>query len=337
MAKQSGRGARRKVKARAAAGAKGARKPRAAQAARPTVAARRALSMRAVEPPVSPGPLAPSRTARELTARRRAVAKERRERIDAFRKSLRGRPVAAAAPKYFLAEGDSWFDYPKVLGTGGGAISHLKRQMNIDVLNLASAGDEVRQMMGVEQRKRLETLLNSGRPAFDVLLFSGGGNDIVGDQLCLWVRENDGTFPAAQALDTSRFGDVLRTVESGYRDLIGIRDRAVLRTGKPCTIVTHGYDFPPVTGRGVCGYGPWLRPSLAYRGWDDPADQALIVRTMLDRFAQMLQSLERNTPGFRVAPTQGVLGAADWHNELHPNRAGFEKIAGVFATLLRSL
>ena len=55
------------------------------------------------------------------------------------------------------------------------------------ILNLAHHGDEVREMLGVTQRKNLIRSLNKAR--FDAILFSGGGNDIVGDQFALWLKQ----------------------------------------------------------------------------------------------------------------------------------------------------
>jgi hypothetical protein len=60
--------------------------------------------------------------------------------------------------------------------------------MDVPVLNLAAAGDEVRDMRGVAQRQRLIDCLRAGCPAgtqWDALLYSGGGNDIVADPKAL--------------------------------------------------------------------------------------------------------------------------------------------------------
>ena len=47
-------------------------------------------------------------------------------------------------------------------------------------------------MLGVEERKLLTEQLRNGCPAggpWDVLLFSGGGNDIVDNPMALWIRD----------------------------------------------------------------------------------------------------------------------------------------------------
>jgi hypothetical protein len=234
-----------------------------------------------------------------------------------------------------MADGDSWFDYPKILLTGGAVIDHLEKLSGVKILNTAHYGDSVQQMLGVEKRRRIEALLKD--PGFDILLFSGGGNDIVGDQFCLWLKPNTGGG-AASAVDTGRLQEILGVVEDGYRDLIDIRDRCA----PDCWIVTHAYDFPQPRDKGVCGLGPWLKPSLDYRGWKKAADQFAIAKMVLSAFNDLLVALEveQKAAGkhFLHVRTQGTLDPhADWANEIHPNAAGFTKIARVFSTALNGI
>ena len=204
------------------------------------------------------------KTLRALEAARRAAnqqaARERKARIAAYFKYLKSRPTALTSPPRVLADGDSWFDYPVILLTGGAVIDHLEKLSGVKILNTAHHGDFVQEMLGVEKRQRIETLLK--KPGFDILLFSGGGNDVVGDQFCLWLKPNTGGG-AASAMDAGRLQEILGVVEAGYRDLIDIRDRCA----PDCWMVTHAYEFPQPSDKGVCGLGPWLKPSLDYRGW----------------------------------------------------------------------
>jgi len=295
------------------------------------------------------------RTAREATAAekslralagarraaRRAAERDRCGRVRTYRAGLAAH-VAASAPaapcRRLLAEGDSWFDYPWILGTRGGVIDHLERLTGHKILNLAHRGDEVRQMMGLQQRRRLEATLGDPSLGFDALLFSGGGNDLVGDQLCLWLRERaDGMAPAG-AIDRQRLGSALKIVEAGYRDLIAIRDRRA----PGCCVVTHGYDFPQPSEKGACGQGPWLKPSLDYRGWRGRDEQFEIAKLLLLGFDELLAGLEleqrRAGRPFVYIRTQGLLDRdADWQNEIHPNGRGFRKIARAFAGALADL
>lgn len=254
--------------------------------------------------------------------------RDRKERVAEYKKSLRdaktrGLRLGPSGELRVLAEGDSWFDYPKILGTGGGVVSHLSSMAGIRILNMAHYGDEVRAMMGLEQRQRLEGLLRDRElGTFDVLLFSGGGNDIVGDHMVLWTRRFREGMPLEDAVDVERFRDVMAMVEMGYRDLVAIRDELSPETH----IVTHSYDFPTPSTKGVCGVGPWLKPSLDYKGWKN--GQGGIVRAMLAEFDRLLRSLAASAPRVTHVSTQGLLApSSDWHNEIHPNRAGYDKVA----------
>jgi hypothetical protein len=276
---------------------------------------------------------------RALEAARRAIKqqsmRDRKARIAAYLQYLKSRPATPASPPRVIADGDSWFDYPEILLTGGGVINHLMDISGVKILSTAHYGDSVQQMLGVEKRQRIEVLLK--KPGFDILLFSGGGNDIAGDQFCLWLKPNTGGG-AVSAVDAGRLQEILGVVEDGYRDLIDIRDRCA----PDCWIVTHAYDFPRPSDKGVCGLGPWLKPSLDYRGWKKAADQFVIGKMVLTQFNDMLVALEAEQraagKNFLHVRTQGTLNPrADWANEIHPNTAGFTKIARVFSSALNGI
>jgi hypothetical protein len=268
-------------------------------------------------------------------AMRRLAARERKARIAAYRQYLKVKPAVPTAPPRVLADGDSWFDYPEILLTGGGVINHLEQLAGVKILNTAHYGDSVQELLGVAKRQRIEALLKN--PGFDLLLFSGGGDDIAGDQFCLWLKSDTGNG-AASAVDAPRLQEILGVVEDGYCDLIDIRDRCA----PDCWIVTHAYDFPQPSDKGVCGVGPWLKPSLDYRGWKKAADQFAIVKSVLERFNERLIRLEAEQQAagrnFLHVRTQGTLNPrTDWANEIHPNRAGFTKIAKKFSSALNQI
>jgi hypothetical protein len=83
-------------------------------------------------------------------------------------------------------------------------------------------------MLGVEERTILAEQLTSGCPAggpWDVLLFSGGGNDIVGNPMALWVNNWDPTLPPAKLIRQAHFDAALALVRAAYEDLIVLRDK----------------------------------------------------------------------------------------------------------------
>lgn len=282
----------------------------------------------------------------------RARGRERRRRIEAYTATLEvlkrrgvkglgeppegGASGAGAGPLQVLAEGDSWFDYP--IPFHGDVISRLEGLVGVPILNLAKAGDEVRYMLGAEERRILAEQFKGGCPAggrWDALLFSGGGNDIVGDPLALWLREFDPSLPAREQVDQPRLDAVLALVRAGYEDLIRLRDKLSPETH----LFFHAYDFAIPDGRGVCSHGPWLKPSLDLRGVPDLATGTAIVQEVLRQFAGMLGALARAHPGtVSVVNTQSTLPPqrSSWHDELHPSKQGFRDIAQVFHRALRA-
>lgn len=246
-------------------------------------------------------------------------------------------PTAGFAPLQILAEGDSWFDYPPFYLVGGALITRLERSLGVPILNLAKAGDEVRYMLGVEERIVLTQQLTNGSPAggpWDVVLFSGGGNDVVDNPMALWVKNFNPAVPPATLINQPRFDAALALVRAGYEDLIALRDDLSPNTH----LVFHGYDCPLPDGRGVCGFGPWLKPTFDLRGFPAAlASRTPVVNAMLAQFAAMLTTLAR--PNVSFINSQGTLPpqASSWHNELHPTRAGFDRHAALFRQKLKQL
>lgn len=246
----------------------------------------------------------------------------------------------AGTPLQIFAEGDSWFHYPvpSLPPFGGGIIPRLEDKLGVPILSLAKAGDEVRFMLGVDERKLLIKQLTDGCPAggpWDALLFSGGGNDIVGNPLALWLKNFKPGLPPAAFIDTARFDAALTLVRAGYEDLIALRDDLSGNTH----LVFHGYDFAIPDGRGVCFMGPWLKPAFDLRKFASQATASAVVKEMLQQFAAMLASLASNHPKVTFINTQGTLAPfpASWHNELHPSKNGFDAITTKFHTTLKAL
>ena len=240
---------------------------------------------------------------------------------------------ASASIVRIFAEGDSWFDYPP----GVDVIGALKKLIKLPIANMAHHGDEVRQMLALKQRRELEQRFAKGAPdgkPWDALLFSGGGNDLVGDQLCIWISTYAQGMTPNQIVDTKRFGAVLEIIEAGYRDLIDLRDR--LSPGTKLFI--NQYDFAPPNGKGVCNVGPWLKPSLDFRVVP-LGMQPDVVKVILERFANLLASIATSTSNVYPVPTQGTLPASTkewWANEIHPTDKGFKLVAEKFLAVMKT-
>lgn len=248
----------------------------------------------------------------------------------------RGEFLAPDRPLVLLADGDSWFDYPMngdVPLVRTDIIAQLKAlpAKAPHILSFAHYGDATTASLGVQHQERLiQAIHEQTDPRFDAILYSGGGDDIAGDQFCLWLNDANlvGNNPA-NGLNGKSFASILDVIKKSYTDLIELRDAHL--PGKP--IFCHEYDFAFPTGLGVCGLGPWLKPSLDFRNWAGLADGAQIVKNALLEFKKFLASLAAND--VVLVPTQGTLaGVNDWANELHPTRDGFGRIAAKFRDAL---
>jgi len=275
---------------------------------------------------------------------RELIEKERSERIAqhkrdvAEHRALLTATPGAAQPLNLFADGDSWFDYP-LPPTGRNDVirsigSHGKPQPLI--LNLAHYGDEARDLLGVKRRQRIiDNLSDVENGSFDAILFSGGGNDTVGDQFCLWVQNYVPGMTPSQGINVQRLAAVLGVVRSAFEDLIAIRDKILPQ----CPIFIHAYDFAVPTNIGICDnlIGPWLKPSLVNRGWTDTAAGTLVVKEFLLQFHSMLTQVAAAHKNVICVETQGTLPPGDWANELHPTPQGFDKVGVTFLTAMRTV
>ena len=121
-------------------------------------------------------------------------------------------------PLVMLAHGDSWFDYPL---TGNGlpmvntdVIAQLGSMgvTNPVILNLSHHGDATSDEMSLPKQQRMidslrdpSNWMDHGKP--DAILFSGGGNDIAGNQFCIFLDHSD--TPGSTGLNDERFQKIL--------------------------------------------------------------------------------------------------------------------------------
>lgn len=249
-----------------------------------------------------------------------------------------GAPLATK-PLVLLAHGDSWFDYPlsgnDLSLSSTDVIAQLETlgAINPIILNISHHGDATTDEMSLPKQQRLiESLQDAsnwpdGKP--DAILFSGGGNDIAGDQFCIFL---DYAITGATGLNAARFANALEMIEASYLDLFAFRDRYAPNV----PIFGHSYDFPVPNGAHPACAGPWLRPSLTYCGWNDVSVGASIVHQALTGFAEMLIKLAAvPANNFILVETQGTFTDTDWANELHPYPDGFKQIAEKFVSELR--
>lgn len=266
------------------------------------------------------------------------------EKIAALRVG-RARLLAVAgqepsAPLALLAHGDSWFDYPldgnNLSWHSTDVIAQLEGMGNINplILNISHHGDATTDEMSLPKQQRLiQALLDPHNwldpRGPDAVLFSGGGNDLAGDQFCIYLDYENLGVPG---LNSARFDKLLGMIEASYLDLFAFRDRYAPNI----PVIGHCYDFPIPNGIHPLCAGPWLQPSLSYCGWNLSQGTAILFQALTEFKAKLETLAEDPANQFMFVDTHRTLDASDWANELHPYPSGFRKLAARFVGALRT-
>lgn len=230
-----------------------------------------------------------------------------------------------------VSEGDSWFSYPSellIIGSGYNIIDHIAKKRRFNILRMENGGDEIRTIMSGRQQKTLRNVLK--RFPVDILLFSAGGNDIVGENdLDPLIREKQDGMTWRDCINDNLLDIRIKRIMLDYKELMELRNQS-----RPsCIIITHTYDYPIANSDGgaeflwgIIKIKPWIAPTLAKRKITNKADQTKIVRHIFNLFADSLKALHEDS-SFVVVDTRNTIKPDDWKDEIHATKNGFKKIA----------
>ena len=252
---------------------------------------------------------------------------------------------AAAPGEALVAEGDSWFDY---FPAGLDVIACLKKFFGYRIHNVANAGDTLDHMAwGTEYDKRWqrrrppleETLAAVRRHRPRVVLLSGGGNDIAGDELLSFLNHK-GSGLGSLRQPTTDF--VLKTYfRKAYEHII----QSIWKIDDAIHIIVHGYGYGIPDGRAVFRLpwfsfvGPWLRPALTAKGYTQRVEREKIVKDLIDSINDMLMDLSNDDGRGQIhyIDLRAVIKREDWENELHLRNSAFRRVAGQFDAVIRTI
>lgn len=252
-----------------------------------------------------------------------------------FHESIREYPERLVV----ISEGDSWFSYP--LSTN--LADFVEMMAPLTMLRLEKSGDEARKMLAPNgaQFKKLTKYLTHYRKRVQLLMFSGGGNDILDENLpALLVKRKDG-MGWRDCINDAALAARLAEVRAAYERLLAMRDQAA----PGCQIVANGYDYLVPSGRsapiplGLIKVGPWIRPVLVKFGVKEPEDGRLLIRHLVDEFWSTLQPLSTPASRFHLVDSRGTLSPdnSNWNDEIHPTHKGFQAIAARWKPVLAAL
>jgi hypothetical protein len=149
-----------------------------------------------------------------------------------------------------VSQGDSWFSYPHEKNvvdfldeplSGRDAPNKKGKdasQRDWSLLRLERMQDEILGVMTGGERAFLNEILH--RYEVDALLFSAGGNDLLGPDLGALLQPFRSGMTAADAVVEGRLGRRLRQIEDCYRELIDM----VLDDGADLKVLVNSYDLP---------------------------------------------------------------------------------------------
>jgi hypothetical protein len=226
-----------------------------------------------------------------------------------------------------LCEGDSWFSYP--LLPSGNLVNEMDNIFfgGKTYFNTAETGDRIVNILQGRSRQRLIDNMR-GYVKVKAILFSGGGNDFIGNLLNMLETDCSGKTSAAACFRQPEVDAEFARIAAAYGELIALRDR--YRPGVP--IITHQYDYAIPSNKGVFWFGSWVKPRLDHARVPESLHMG-ITRILIDRFIATLAALENNQ--FIVVPTAGTLTVDDWQDEIHPSRGGIKKLVPKFELVLR--
>jgi hypothetical protein len=246
-----------------------------------------------------------------------------------------------------VSEGDSWFQFPIFLKD---VIDGLEDGYSIWCCG--AAGDTLANM--IDQAPEYLEALDRNRKTVKAFLFSGGGNDIVGDDghggsvLERVLNPFEAGRPAAWYLQTDAFNETLAFIEAAYRTML----EEVAAEFPRLPVVIHGYDYAlpggfandprkPRYAKPDQWIGRYLRGKVL-KIKDDALGRE-IVKAMIDRLNEIQVRLCGGThpggafPNAWHVDVRGTLRTVgDWNDELHPTDRTSKVVAKKFAKVLEA-
>jgi lysophospholipase L1-like esterase len=229
---------------------------------------------------------------------------------------LRPQTRAVQPDGSWVAEGDSWFRLP--------AFIYPETMLDFaaetrPITNLAHWGDTLNQMITLGQYL---PFLRTRKTQF--LLISGGGNDVLGQNLeqCLNLFDARFTTPEHASFYVRQlFFDQLDAVERQFMTIVN----QVSSISPTTRLVLHGYDYARPIEHGV-----FLGQHFERRGIMPRADGPLcraIVKFMIDQFNKRLASIAEHYEFVTFLDFRGTILDGQWFDELHPKSAGAKALS----------
>lgn len=241
-----------------------------------------------------------------------------------------------------VADGDSWFDYPKPLGTALDILDQLEK-LSYYIEDDAHWGDKLEDLATDERqherfRDCLSSLHEQAKSPLAILL-SAGGNDFTKDNLVSLLHPIDSG--QQDPIDIAAMTSAFEEAASHYHTIIQrvTADANNILDVPSISIILHGYAYPVPDGRGYSPWlasrgkpGPWLQPAFTQQGYASVQENTTTMERILDTFNEFVTNVADcyshvEYVDLRPCLSNGSDYKCYWRDELHPTDLGFRRIA----------
>jgi hypothetical protein len=244
-----------------------------------------------------------------------------------------------------FAEGDSWFQFPVFL-------KELIDELSSDhtIYCISRAGDTIQNMVydNPDYLDVLDDLINDRHLKVKGFLFSGAGNDVIGNGngnspvLTEILRPYTPGESAEWHVATSRCDEVLDYIAQAYRKIFQeVESRFPFAMHPNLPIYLHAYDYVRVRGLEPGGdpnrplwASDWTSGPLRDKGFTDNDFGSKVIAALLDRLNDTTEAVCQDEDRGVYVNLRGSVGDANWIDELHATSEGFARAAARFRTFL---
>lgn len=248
------------------------------------------------------------------------------------RLTIFNRRIAARDPRpVIMAEGDSWFQYPRWLKD---TVDYLMDHYT--VYCMSGAGDELRRIAEAVEFVDVWRSLAKREIEVRAILLSAGGNDVVGPEFRAILKDSVAGATPGACIDADAWGRKRADLERRFR-LVFDKIRSLSPT---VPVLVHGYDYGnPLPDQGFWNIPPkdgWLGDPMRSRQYSDVAFQRKIVAVLIDEVNTLIRAIANQYGHVHVVDNRNVV-AGRWFDELHPDDDGFRDVAKNFRAKLQAI
>jgi hypothetical protein len=261
------------------------------------------------------------------------TTKEQKEFIHHQTETLINNPSTSKHIK-IVAEGDSWFDYPLSkdiidwLAIEGYAIKNLAKHG--DILENIVYGTDIKENIENKTKSLDKTLaaVKKHEPSF--VLLSGGGNDVVGENMIQFLNHQSSGMPLLRKKEFTNH------VNGYVRSMIKLFCTKIWEVDNNIHILMDGYAYAKANGKAykkiwINWSGPWILPGMHQKAILSKTDHENIIKEMVDIFNDMLAGLSDELSHFHHIDLRSFFPKDEqWDNEIHLTNEGYRSAASIY-------